>query len=253
MNLRLRTLLVDDEPPARERLATLLREHPQIEIIGEAGDVKTAAEFCALHQPDLIFLDIQLPRANGFELLPRLARLPHIIFVTAYDRFAVRAFEVNALDYLMKPVHPERLALSLARLPRPGGAGGAGGETVSPERVSGTPLVDGDLISLQEDRRLRMVPLRSIAWIEADGNFTRVHVTGGPPAFIRRTVAQWQQLLPPALFVRLDRSVMIRLGAVRRLQAESREKVLVEVEGLVVSLELRRRAALRLRQALDQA
>ncbi len=243
-------VLVDDEPPARERLATLLGAHPNVRIIGEAGDVLEAARVCAEDPPDLIFLDIQLPRASGFELLPLLTTNPRIIFVTAFDRFAVRAFEVNALDYLLKPVHPDRLAMALARLGRPIDVGG---EMTSLERAAATPLEEEDLISLPEDRRLRLVPLRSIACIEAKGNFTRVHAVGAPPAFIRRTLAQWQELLPPNLFMRLDRSMMIRLGAVRRLQVVSREKVLVEVEGLALPLELRRRAALRLRQALDQS
>lgn len=243
-------VLVDDEPPARERLATLLGAHPNVRVIGEAGDVLEAARVCAEDPPDLIFLDIQLPRASGFELLPLLTMNPRIIFVTAFDRFAVRAFEVNALDYLLKPVHPDRLALALARLGRPIDVGG---EMTSLERAAATPLEEEDLISLPEDRRLRLVPLRSIACIEAKGNFTRVHAVGAPPAFIRRTLAQWQELLPPNLFMRLDRSMMIRLGAVRRLQVVSREKVLVEVEGLALPLELRRRAALRLRQALDQS
>lgn len=243
-------VLVDDEPPARERLATLLGAHPNVRVIGEAGDVLEAARVCAEDPPDLIFLDIQLPRASGFELLPLLTTHPRIIFVTAFDRFAVRAFEVNALDYLLKPVHPDRLALALARLGRPIDVGG---EMTSLERAAATPLEEEDLISLPEDRRLRLVPLRSIACIEAKGNFTRVHAVGAPPAFIRRTLAQWQELLPPNLFMRLDRSMMIRLGAVRRLQVVSREKVLVEVEGLALPLELRRRAALRLRQALDQS
>ena len=246
----IRVVLVDDEPPARERLAALLGAHPNVRVIGEAGDVLEAARVCAEQLPDLIFLDIQLPRASGFELLPLLTMNPRIIFVTAFDRFAVRAFEVNALDYLLKPVHPDRLALALARLGRPIDVGG---EMTSLERAAATPLEEEDLISLPEDRRLRLVPLRSIACIEAKGNFTRVHAVGAPPAFIRRTLAQWQELLPPNLFMRLDRSMMIRLGAVRRLQVVSREKVLVEVEGLALPLELRRRAALRLRQALDQS
>ena len=114
----IRVALVDDEPPARERLATLLADHPRVRIIGEAGDVPEAARLCAELRPDLIFLDIQMQRASGFELLPLLTTNPSIIFVTAFDRFAVRAFEVNALDYLLKPVHPDRLAMALERIQR---------------------------------------------------------------------------------------------------------------------------------------
>jgi len=246
MNLRWRTLLVDDEPPARERLSRLLSVHSEVEVIGEAGDVEEAVDFCRQHQPDLIFLDIQLPRASGFDLLPRLAVVPQIIFVTAFDRFAVRAFEVNALDYLMKPVHPERLALALGRVL----AAEAARDGFRAGGVPAVPLAEGDQVMLSEDRGFRMVPVGAIVLIEAEGNFTRVHVDGEAPAFVRRTLGQWQQQLPQEVFVRLDRSVLIRPGAVRRLRSESRDKVLVELHGVGGPLPLRRRAATRLRQAI---
>ena len=250
MNTRLRTLLVDDEPPARERLARMLSVHAGVEVIGEAGDVEAAADFCARHRPDLIFLDIQLPRASGFDLLPRLTGAPRIIFVTAFDRFAVRAFEVNAVDYLLKPVHPARLTVALQRVMGGGEALGGAGTLAG---VPSLPFTEGDQIILTEDRGFRMVPVVSIVLIEAEGNFTRVHLQGGAPAFIRRTLGQWQRLLPPSVFVRLDRSVLIRPGAVRHLRSESRDRVLVEVEGVRPVLELRRRAALRLRQVMGLA
>jgi len=110
MGRRIRAVLVDDESPARARLRSLLKAHADVEIVAEAGDVESAAEACAREDPDVVFLDIQLPRASGFELLSRLSGATAVIFVTAFDGYAVRAFEVNALDYLLKPVHPERLA-----------------------------------------------------------------------------------------------------------------------------------------------
>ena len=258
-------LIVDDEAPARSRLrevlADLSPEFPH-RIVGEAANAPEALAQIETQRPQIVLMDVQMPGMTGIELARHISAraaegdlddpkpMPLVIFVTAFDEFAVEAFEVNALDYLLKPVHPDRLAMALARLGRPIDVGG---EMTSLERAAATPLEEEDLISLPEDRRLRLVPLRSIACIEAKGNFTRVHAVGAPPAFIRRTLAQWQELLPPNLFMRLDRSMMIRLGAVRRLQVVSREKVLVEVEGLALPLELRRRAALRLRQALDQS
>ncbi len=115
----LRAVIVDDEAPARERLATLLAAHPRVEIVGEAADIDAAVAVCERVRPDVIFLDVQLRREDGFELLPRLKKVPDVIFVTAHDQHAVRAFEVNALDYLLKPIDPDRLAAALARLNAP--------------------------------------------------------------------------------------------------------------------------------------
>ena len=258
----IRAVLVDDEPPARERLATLLAAHPNVRVIGEAGDVPEAARLCAELRPDLIFLDIQMPRASGFELLPLLTTNPSIIFVTAFDRFAVRAFEVNALDYLLKPVHPDRLAMALERIERielveEGEAGevSEAGELGEAEDYSSEAacLLESDMVRLQEDRKLRVVPITMISYIEAEGNFTRVYLAAGPPAFVRRSLAVWNRILPPSLFVRIERSMILRLAAVQQLRYDSREKAVVELEGRAHPLELRRRAALRLRQALDGA
>ena len=258
----IRAVLVDDEPPARERLATLLGAHPNVRVIGEAGDVLEAARVCAADPPDVVFLDIQLPRASGFELLPLLTTNPSIIFVTAFDRFAVRAFEVNALDYLLKPVHPDRLAMALERIERiervedgevseVSEAGELGeAEDYSSEAAC---LLESDMVRLQEDRKLRVVPIAMISYIEAEGNFTRVYLAAGPPAFVRRSLAVWNRILPPSLFVRIERSMILRLAAVQQLRYDSREKAAVELEGRAHPLELRRRAALRLRQALDGA
>ena len=259
MKPSIRAVLVDDEPPARERLATLLAAHPNVRVIGEAGDVLEAARVCAEDPPDVVFLDIQLPRASGFELLPLLTTNPRIIFVTAFDRFAVRAFEVNALDYLLKPVHPDRLAMALERIERiervEEGEAGEVSELGEAEDYSSEAacLLESDMVRLQEDRKLRVVPITMISYIEAEGNFTRVYLAAGPPAFVRRSLAVWNRILPPSHFVRIERSMIIRLAAVQQLRYDSREKAVIELEGRAHPLELRRRAALRLRQALDGA
>ena len=109
------------------------------------------------------------------------------------------------------------------------------------------------MVRLQEDRKLRVVPIAMISYIEAEGNFTRVYLAAGPPAFVRRSLAVWNRILPPSLFVRIERSMILRLAAVQQLRYDSREKAVVELEGRAHPLELRRRAALRLRQALDGA
>ena len=234
---RVRVVIVDDEPPARKMLRSLLGAHPQVEVVGEAGDVISAAELCEQAKPDLVFLDIQLPRADGFALLPLLKGSPAIVFVTAYDRHAVRAFEVNALDYLLKPVAPERLALALSRLAIP---------CVRSEET----LLDSDLAALREDSLLRLVPVSSITHIEAEDNYTRVHVLDAVPAMVRRTLGEWEKLLPAASFLRVDRSLMVRLDAVRGLTSESRDLSQLILAGQMKPIGLGRKAAVRLRKAV---
>ena len=230
----IRTVIVDDEPPARVRLATLLAAHPEVKIVGEAGDVETAREVCARECPDLVLLDIHLPRSSGFDLVPRLQGSPAVIFVTAYDHHAVKAFEVHALDYLLKPVHPDRLASALARVP-----------TRTPEQ-SGS-----NRVALSEDRGIRLVPTHSITHIEAVDNYTNVHLLDGPAAFIRRPLSGWEKLLPQDQFLRIDRSLLVRLGAVESLVSESRDSSMLRLSGQEQPILLGRRAALILRRAVQ--
>lgn len=239
MSASIRTLLVDDEPPARERLAALLAVHPQIEIVGEAGDVETAYEICTRVRPNLLFLDIQLPRASGFDLIALLGDLPSIIFVTAYDRYALRAFEVNALDYLLKPIDPERLASALDRL------------KVSPNPSGSGPGESGQ-VALQEDRDLRLVPLTSITHIEAQDNYTLVHLAEGRSALIRRPLVEWEQHLPKDVFLRLGRSILVRIGAIRSVDVESRDLTRITLAGSKKPILIGRRAGLLVRRALAQ-
>ena len=239
MTATFRALLVDDEAPARARLRTLLAAHPEVEIVGEANSVAEAARQCARLRPNLLFLDIQMPREDGFALLPRLDEVPATIFVTAYDRFAVRAFEVNATDYLLKPVHPDRLALALRRLALP---------RAEPEL---TPLRMDDTVFLRSDRGLRIVPVEEITHIEAEENYTLVHLADGSSMLIRRGISNWEESLPPERFVRVHRSLIVNHGAVRSLVAESRDSTRLEIVGRPNPLILARRASLRLRRSLD--
>lgn len=237
MTRSITAVIVDDEPPARKFLKSLLAAHPHIELIGEAGDVMAAAELCERVKPDLIFLDIQMPRLDGFALLPLLKRIPEIIFVTAFDKHAVRAFEVNAFDYLLKPIAPARLDQSLMRLSPP----------AQPATES---LVDTDMIALREDSQLRMVPLRCITYIEAEDNYTRVHIRGEATAMIRRQMADWEDLLPES-FVRVSRSLIIRLDAVQKLHSVSRDLSHVTLQDGTSMLDLGRNASLKLKKAME--
>lgn len=243
----LRALLIDDEPPARDLLRSLLAPHAaSVEIVGEARNVADAATKCAQLRPDLLFLDVQMPREDGFALLPRLAApLPAVIFVTAFDAFAVRAFEVNAIDYLLKPVTAERLARALARAVKPPAPAPAGSAPTPP-----VALLPTDTILLRSDTMMRTAPLASLTHIEAEENYTRVHFAAGAPMLIRRTMTEWEKILPAGLFVRVERSLLVNRAAVRQLEIISRDVAHAHFAGRATPLTLARRASLRLRQAL---
>lgn len=241
----LRAYLVDDEPPARELLRRLLAAHADVEVIGEARSVAEAADRCARLRPDVIFLDVQMPREDGFALLPRLTPpLPAIVFVTAYDEFAVRAFDVNAVDYLLKPVLPDRLARALARIASPSAAEAP---------AAATRLQAGDTLFLRTDRSLQTVPVLSVTHVVAEENYTRVHLADGAAPLLRRTMNEWENLLPASHFVRIERSLIVNRTAVRRVDVVSRDIAHAHLAGRSDPLALARRASLRLRQALEES
>jgi two-component system, LytTR family, response regulator len=234
-----RALIVDDEAPARELLRALLACHRNVDVVGEADCATDAASLYMDLRPDIVFLDVQMPDGDGFSLLPKLRPIPAVIFVTAYDKFAVRAFEVNAVDYLLKPVRAERLADALQRIEH------------LPSPARGGPYSHDDRIFLRSDSEMRLVFVTQIAGIKADGNYTRVHLTDGSSAFIRRGITQWERLLPVPYFLRVDRSLILHLRAVRRLVIAADHDA-AEVEGLGSPTILSQRASSRLRRALRE-
>ena len=240
----LRVVIVEDEAPARERLTALLAVHADVTVVGEAGDVDTAVDLCLRVNPDLVFLDVQLRGETGFDLLPRLSGAPAIVFVTAHDAFAVRAFDVNALDYLLKPVHPDRLAAALAR------ARASTAAAPSPLQTPTTRLRADDVVALRDEGGLRLVPLKRITHVEAEENYTRVHVAHEPPAFVRRTMAEWRRILPEPQFLQVSRSLIVQKAAVRELQAHSRDVAHLLLAGQSAPVVVARRASMRIRQAL---
>lgn len=203
-----RALIVDDERLARREIRYLLEEHPQIQVAGEAESVSQAAAFIERTPPDLVFLDVQMPGESGFELLERTRLEAHVIFVTAYDEFAVRAFEVNALDYLLKPVNPQRLRKAVARFlaqSKPQAA---------PERT----LEYGDSVFLTVDQSPRFVKLASLICIRAEGDYTSLLATSGPLGLVLKSLKDWERLLPARHFCRIHRSVIINCEQVLRFE-----------------------------------
>jgi two-component system LytT family response regulator len=218
----IRVLLVDDEPLAREMLREMLQNDPQVVIVGESCNGREALEAIRAHSPDVLFLDVQMPEVGGFEVLDSLGKgqIPHVIFVTAYDQYAVRAFEVHALDYLLKPFDQERfnIAWQRARV------------QIMRDRTSG---MDQRIVSLLEEMkagkkylerlvikangRIYFLEANEIDWIEAEGNYVSVH-SAKKSHLLRETISSLESQLDPKKFVRIHRSSIVRIDQIQELQ-----------------------------------
>lgn len=219
----LRVVIIDDEPPARDDLRRLLLKHSNVTIVGEAGRIAEAATLLARGDYDLAFLDVQLRGGTGFDLLPQVRPEARIIFVTGYERFALRAFEVNALDYLLKPVEPARLAASLARVTSTAPA------AASPPAAS---LTLDDSVFLKIDAgTARLVKLRDISVIFSSENYTELHLTDPARLIVRRTLKAWEEQLPSSEFMRVHRTAIVNLRSVKNATHHDREVTHLFIEG----------------------
>lgn len=235
-------LIVDDERLARRDLRQLLDEgHAgEVRVVGEAATLQQARALAQLLDPDVVFLDIHLGGESGFDLLSQLDHSVAVVFVTAFDRYAIRAFEVNAVDYLLKPVAPGRLAATLARLRQPAAV----------EPPSEATLAYDDRMFLRLDERMVFLPVRDIVAIRAAGDNTILHLTGGRLARARKALGQWVKRLPEREFVRIHRSTVVNLEYVERLEEWSHSTFRVYLRDLAEPLPMSRRSAARLRSRL---
>jgi len=227
----MKALIIDDERLARVELRRLLAAHPEIEIAGEASNGDEALTMISQASPDLLFLDVQMPGLTGFDVLERLDEIPQVIFTTAYDAYAIKAFEVNALDYLMKPISPARLAAALAKVrPRSG-----------PTRLERVFVRDGD--------RCWIVALPDIFLLESEGNYTRVHFSGQRP-LIRRSLNALEAQLDPAVFFRANRQEILNLKWIDKVDLGVAGGLSVTLRG-GRAVEMSRRQSGRLREILS--
>ncbi len=234
----MKALIVDDEPLARRELRRLLAAHPEVEIVGEAGDAAEAAEQIASLAPDLVLLDVRMPGRDGFELLESLDHAPHVVFTTAYDDRAIAAFEVGAVDYLLKPVVPERLAAAIARVE----------ERLAGPRVAWLPA-DRPLL-VRDGGRSWLVRLRDVEVFEACGNYAQVHFGGERPLLLR-SLQQLEERLDPEVFFRASRTHLLNLEHVSALETGERgELVAVLASGRRVPFSRRQSLAFRRRRSL---
>jgi two-component system LytT family response regulator len=218
--MKIKTLIVDDEELARERLRGLLTQEPEIDLVGEAGDGRTALE--AIHElkPQLVFLDVQMPELTGFEVLENLPETdrPNVVFVTAHDKFALKAFDVHAIDYLLKPFDKDRFKTALKRALdkiKTHRAGGSDEKVTSLlSEVKSKPL---DRLMVKTDGRMLLIKVDDIDWVEAADNYVSLHV-GNDSHLMRETMTSLEQRLSPEKFMRISRSTIVNVERIKELQ-----------------------------------
>jgi two-component system LytT family response regulator len=252
-------LLVDDEPKAIDRLSEMLEAVESIDVIGRASSVDEAERFLRGRAPDVVFLDITMPGRLGVDLLGSIPQGTAVVFVTAREGYAVEAFRSGAVDYVLKPFDHDRLAITVERLEKrfaanegrgtgEPAAADLGGDRTKAREISGD---EGQAVRLASGRGAGfvVVPYATIAWIEAVQNYTRVQIIGEQPTVVRRTMQEWEALLPPA-FARISRSLIVQVPMIRSTQWQSRDQMLVFFAGLDEPLPIGRTPMARLKDLL---
>src|ERR1044072_4522545 len=223
----MRTLIVDDEPLARRGILLRLRKFKDIEVVGECGDGASAVKKILMLAPDLVFLDVQMPEMDGFEVLRALPAdaVPAVIFVTAYEQHAVPAFEVHALDYLVKPLDDERFLAAVNRALK------LGQTQVSNNVLRMLAARSGSYVSrfpVRTGQRIHIVPTEEIDWISASGDYVELHARG-KIYLLLETMNSLQQKLDPAMFVRIHRSRIVRGDFIRELRLIDNREYIVKL------------------------
>ena len=244
--MSIKTLLIDDERLARLELRKLLKEHPSIEVIEEATNVEEALEKIDLLKPDLIFLDIQMPGKTGFDLLAELDRAPQVIFTTAHHEFALKAFEVNALDYLMKPVEPGRLADAIQKIQSMEGLRTSSQEA---EVGNGGLLTENDQVFVKDGERCWFVKLSEIRLFESVGNYARVFFGTNRP-MILKSLNALEDRLDPKVFFRTNRKHIVNLRMIEKVEPYFNGGLLLELKG-GDKIEVSRRQTLRFKEMMS--
>lgn len=232
-----KALVVDDERLARKSLINLLDELSEIEVVAEAEDVKSAVEAIKQHQPDVVFLDIQMPGATGFELLDYIDYQGHIIFVTAYDDYALRAFEINALDYLMKPVHINRLTQAIQRLE-------TNKEEVQKKRTTRhDKLHYDDQLFTTLGTKMQFLKINQIVLIQSDGDYTQVYTSNGKHGLANKTMKEWEERLPENHFLRVHRTSIVNTEYIDSIDKWFNYSYQIKLKGIEEAVIVSRRYA----------
>lgn len=227
MNMVKKAIIIDDERLARNELKKLLQDYPEVEVIAEAANANEGLQKVEEMQPDLIFLDIQMPGKTGFDMLTELDRAPHVIFTTAYDEYALRAFEVNALDYLLKPVEPKRLADALQKLEHAEEKESVISETHTVNRGS---LGEADQVFVKDGERCWFVKLNEIRLFESVGNYAKVFFGPNKP-LILKSLNALEERLDPKTFFRANRKHIVNLRMIEKIEPYFNGGLLLELKG----------------------
>lgn len=206
--MKLTAIIIDDERLARSELRLLLADFAEISLVGEAQNLNEAVDLIQSKKPDVVFLDVQLSNENGFDLLQKVEKDFKLIFVTAFDEFAIRAFEINAMDYLLKPVNPDRLANTLERLLG----------TEEKHEATKRKLEYGDRLFIAIGARTRFLQISSIKCISADGDYSQICTDDGKKHLVTKPLKEWEDRLPEKYFVRIHRSTIVNTEFIEKVE-----------------------------------
>lgn len=223
--MSIKSIIIDDERLARSELKKLLIEHPEIKVIEEAVNAKEGIEKIETFQPDLIFLDIQMPDKTGFELLAELERVPRVIFTTAYDEYAFKAFEVNALDYLLKPIEPKRLSDAIQKVQLE-----IEKEKLGFHGINKSPLTDVDQVFVKDGERCWFVKLSEVRLFESVGNYAKVFFGTNKP-LVLKSLNALEERLDEKVFFRANRKHIINVKWIEKIEPYFNGGLLVELKG----------------------
>ncbi|MFN6374057.1 MAG: LytR/AlgR family response regulator transcription factor [Chitinophagia bacterium] len=239
-------LIIDDERLARNELRKLLVSHPEIEIVGEASNADEAFRLIQELSPEVIFLDIQMPAKTGFELLQELERTPEVIFTTAHDEYAIKAFEVNAFDYLLKPIDPKRLSDAVQKLVMQDDRDGLIGDAKMELRGS---LGENDQVFVKDGEKCWFVKLSDIRLFESVGNYARVFFGSNKP-LILKSLNALEERLDTRIFFRANRKHIVNLRMIERVEPFFNGGLLLEIKG-GEKIEVSRRQAVRFKEMMS--
>jgi len=240
MKKTFKALIVDDEKLARQDLLSLLKDFPEIQVVGEAGNAEEATQMAADLDPEVIFLDIQMPGKDGFELLQELNTKAKIIFVTAYDEYAIKAFEVNAQDYLLKPVNDKRLQAAIEHL-----------KTAKQENEPSKNFDYNDSFFLMINNAYQFLKISSIISISSAGNYSEVITSTKLKGLVLKSMLEWENKLPSNYFVRVHRNAIINLEYIDHVEEWFNYSYQVYMKGLEKPVLMSRRYAAKLKEIMS--
>lgn len=216
-----KVVIIDDEPLARSVVKECLRQHPQLELAEECGNGFEGFKAIQQHQPQLVFLDVQMPKITGFEMLELIDKPPYIIFTTAYDEYAIRAFEANAVDYLLKPFSQDRFNKAIGKWNDLIGKPGDAATNNLLQQAMGHPAQQQRIV-VKTGTKIKIIPLHEVHYLEASDDYVKIFTAEG--SFLKKsTMSYYEQVLNPALFVRTHRSYMINLQEITRIDPYEKE------------------------------